>query len=484
MTHWLGFPRHVVKTTFATFLIIGIVATSHAQLNLSGGGLVLVEEGPIVAAGSAVPNNLATGATAFSSSDLGPQLSIGFHVAANLNDQIYGNSNSWISGDADPFAPNAIAGIDFGASLVTGIQSIAFGRDSSLTFTDRALGTYTLQYTQVANPSTDINLAATGDASTGWADIGTLDYGASDGPGTNYNDVTARHRYNFDPVDATGVRFIVPMNGLNGGTAIEEIELYDVAGAFVPPPPPPPPFDINVEAGFGITWDGNDGAHFDAGAPPAGAIVPDNLALASNGATPFSSSDLGPELGIAFHVAANLNDGFYGNSNSWISASADPDGAPGTAGINLGGEFLIESIAFGRDNGNGAIDESDPGTDCCGGVVDDRWEGTYTLQFTNAADPATAGEVDWVTIGTLGYTANEDMDLGGGFTGFLRHEFAVSQDNNPIAATGIRILVPAIGLGGGTAIDEIEVYGQPVPEPTALVGMLLGLAAFCLRRRA
>ena len=93
---------------------------------------------------------------------------------------------------------------------------------------------------------------------------------------------------------------------------------------------------IAPATGFNITWDGNDGDHFDAAAPPDGAKVPGNLALASNGATPFSSSDLGPQLGITFHVAANLNDGFYGNSNSWISADADPGGAPAEAGVILG----------------------------------------------------------------------------------------------------------------------------------------------------
>jgi len=42
------------------------------------------------------------------------------------------------------------------------------------------------------------------------------------------------------------------------------------------------------------------------------------------------------------------------------------------------------------------------------------------------------------------------------------------------SATGIRVLVPASGLGGGgTAIDELEVYGSPIPEPTSAVLALL-----------
>jgi hypothetical protein len=460
------------------------VRSVSAQLTLSGGGLTLVEEG-----GSAtVPMNLATGATPFASSDLGPEIGVAFHVAANLNDQVYGNSNSWIGGDTNPFSPDVFAGIDLGA-LAMNVQSIAFGRDNLGGFGDRVLGLYTLQYTQIEVPSGNLDSPTTGDPATGWADIGTLDYGASDGPGTNYNEIFRRHRYNFDPVAATGVRLMVPATGLGGGTDIDEIELYNVAGDFVPPPPPPPPVGVNPADGFAIIWDGNDGDHFDPTPPPAGAVAPDNLALASNGATPISSSDLGPELGIAFHVAENLNDGFYGNSNSWISASADP-GPAAFAGVNLGGTFQIDRIAWGRDNGNGAVDDSDPGTDACGGQCDDRWPGLYTLQYTQIADPdaATADTGDastgWATIGTVDFQSNEDLVVGGSFTGFLRHEFGVSLNGDPLTASGVRLVVPAFGLSGGTAIDEIEVYQIPEPSSFALTAIaMLGMLGRRRRQR-
>ena len=237
---------------------------------------------------------------------------------------------------------------------------------------------------------------------------------------------------------------------------------------------------ISPAAGFNITWDGNDGVHFDPAAPPGGAVVPDNLALASNGATPISSSDLGPELGIAFHIAANLNDGLYGNANSWISASADPGGAPGEAGVLLAGGqlFNVTSVAWGRDNGNGEFDDSAPGSDCCGGQLDDRWAGLYTLQGT--AD----GGSNWFDIGTLDYVSSEDIAPGGDFTGYLRHEYGVATDGGgPVTVNGVRLLVPTIGLGGGTAIDEIEVYGAVVPEPSTSLLLLLGALGFLRRRR-
>ncbi len=213
-------------------------AETSAGLTLIGGGLTLVEEGPAVAmAGDPAPLNLATGATPFSDSGLGTELGLTFHLAANLNDQQYGNSFSWIGGSTSPF-PDRFAGIDLGM-LETDVQSIAFGRSNVLAgdpcgvgvCTDRHLGMYTLQYTQVADPSTDLGLATTADPATGWVNIGEFDYGTSDGPGTNYNNTWERHRYNFGPVDATGVRLVLGQ----ADTAIDEIELYNVPGAFRAP---------------------------------------------------------------------------------------------------------------------------------------------------------------------------------------------------------------------------------------------------------
>ncbi len=268
-------------------LLAVLAAPAHAQLELDGGGLTLVQEGPAVAnAGDPVPTNLSIGATAFASGSLGEEYGLTYHFIENLNDGAYGNAFSWIGGDPE-FNPydDAFAGIDLGNTAVAHIQSIAFGRSNVLggdncnagtVCTDRHLGLYTLQYTQVARPSNNLDLSTTGNALTGWVDIGTLDYVASDGPGTNFNNTWQRHRFNFTPVSATGIRLVVPVTGMNGGTAIDEIELYDTAGPYVPPPPAPDVVDIHPVAPYSITWNGNDGEHFDEEIPPDGAIVPDN----------------------------------------------------------------------------------------------------------------------------------------------------------------------------------------------------------------
>lgn len=276
---------------------------------------------------------------------------------------------------------DVFAGVDLGARGCSNIQSLAFGRSNVLAgdpcapvCTDRHLGFYTLQYTQVPSPSTNLDLDSTQNPSSGWVDIGSFDYGDSDGVGTNYNSTWQRHRYNFDPVSTTGLRLVMP----SGDTAIDEFEIYDVSGEFVPPPPPPAPVVISAAEGYRIAWNGNDGDFSDAEAPPDGALVPDNLALASRGAVPLTSSDLGPEIGVDFHRVENVNDGYYGNANSWIGGNANPYSPIQFAGVRLDAATAIDKIAWGRDNGNEI-------TDACGGTCTDRSLGVYAIRFTKFA---------------------------------------------------------------------------------------------------
>jgi hypothetical protein len=417
--------------------LVGFLAQPvEAGLVLNGGNLTLVQEGPVAnKAGDPVPPNLATTATPFASGELGPELGIGFHVIDNLNDGFYGNGFSWIGGAPNEY-PEPFAGVDFGATPVTNIQSFAFGRSNVLggdacgVCTDRHQGLYTLQYTRVPNPGSQLDLDATGNANTGWVSIGTLEYGPSDGAGTNYNQTWIRHRYNFDPVNATGLRLIVPTTGLGGGTAIDEIEVFDKPGAFVPPPAPPAPLVLTPAAGFSLNWDGNNGANFTEDEP---ATVPDNLALASRGSVAFTSSELGTQLAIPFHVADNLNDGLYGNANSWIGGDENPFAPVAFAGVRLSKPTVIGRVAWGRDNGNNV-------SDACGGQCADRSTGTYTLQFTSVASPdantADTGSAatGWQTIGTADYRISDST-----FTSYLRHEYAVSSANGGILASRFEV---------------------------------------------
>lgn len=227
--------------------------------------------------------------------------------------------------------------------------------------------------------------------------------------------------------------------------------------------------------GFAISWNGNEGDHFNSAQV---APVPANLATAA-GAVAFSSSDLGPELGIGYHLKANLNDGLYGNTNSWIGGAFQ--GAP-FAGVSLGGMSLLTGFAFGRDNGN--ANEVVPG-----GQLTDRSLGLYTLQVTRVASPdgstAVTGNpiTGWTNAGTLNYVSEDDTIAGGAFTSYFRHEYQLSENGLPVEATGFRILVPSTGLGSGTDIDEIEIMGRAVPEPSVSLCLLAGLGTMAWRRR-
>ena len=267
----------------------------------------------------------------------------------------------------------------------------------------------------------------------------------------------------------------VPATGLGSGTAIDELEVL-ANPLSPPPPPPPPPVTITPAAGFDIQWDGNDGDFFD---PSPSAGPPENLALAGNGAVAFSSGDWGPEIAVPFHVASNINDGLYGNINSWIGGEMGVV-PPFHAGVDLGGVFEVTRIAWGRDNGNDV-------TDACGGQCTDRSLGLYSVEVTTDPNPGPAST--WTSIGTVEYVQSIGDGPGGQFSSYLRHEFAVSQNGAPITATGVRLVVPAAG-STGQAIDELEVFGSqpsavPVPvNPLALVVLLALTGWIRLRKRS
>jgi hypothetical protein len=204
---------------------------------------------------------------------------------------------------------------------------------------------------------------------------------------------------------------------------------------------------INPSAGFSITWDGNNGDF-------EGLAVPDNWALEG---TPGATSEYGVTIDpdLPYHEIPDLNDGSYGNQNSWIGAEGS-DPAP-AAWVILAQEIEMTSFAFGRDNG-----KSRTGTE----PFTDRYAGSYLISIT------TSGGSNWTEVGTITLSA-ENSDT---YTGWLRHEFQISATGGaPVLANGIRIqTVP------GIAIDEIEVYG--IPEPRYL-GAVLALGALCIGLR-
>ena len=430
-------PR--ILLTSCAVLLAPLASKVHAQLMISP-GLTLAQQGGPIGVG-----NFGTTGTAFAKDVIFGGGAAPTHTIANVNNGTFGNGSSWIGDSA-----NSFVGIGFGIPFT--IASFAFGRDNTGAFGDRAVGLYTIQFTADPNPAVNF-------LTNTWTTIGTINMDL----GAGVSNPALRHRFNIDtPVSATGFRLIAPGNGAGSGAAIDELELFATPGDITIPPA----LGITSALGFSVSWDGNDGDNFSTG-----AVVPNNLALASNAGMAISSGELGPQIGVPFHRTFNLNDGLYGNANSWIGGDGNP--APFHAGVLLEDIYEITSIAWGRDNG---LDTASG--DCCGGQLRDRSLGTYTIQRT------LDGTI-WETVGSVDFNYGVDDVLGGGFTPYFRHEFELGDVDGGILAMGMRVLVPGTGIGGGgTAIDEIELYGAlPVPEPGSAALLALGSIVALRRRR-
>ena len=358
--------------------------------------------------GSLFGDNFSTreSSSAFGKDEIGGG-SLASHKIPQVRDEIYGNSNSWI-GDST----NSFIGISFGETPLS-VGRIAFGRDNTGEFTDRTAGTFTLQYTTIPNPD-----ATTPEIS--WLTIGSVTQSENDG---GLFSSARRKAFSFTPVNATGLRLITPGSGFSGGAAIDELEFT----SFAPAP---------------LTLQGTNGTM-----DPAL-----NVALASNGGFAFAK-DVINNAELAPHQIPHLNDGLYGNSNSWIGNSEDS-----FAGVRFALPQTIERLAFGRDNTGGFADRAD---------------GYYLVQYTRDANPdETTPDTSWIDIGPA-FIGAADADRA------LRHEYSF----DPVSdVTGLRIITPGNGIGTGRAIDELEVYA--VPEPGSAVLALIGGAVLGCRRRS
>jgi len=212
-----------------------------------------------------------------------------------------------------------------------------------------------------------------------------------------------------------------------------------------------------------ITYTGNDdtvvgGAFTSYYRHNVGNVVPNNLALASNGGVAFAKDLLGNGSFAPTHTIPNINDGLYGNQDSWIGNSDNS-----FIGVKLPSLSLVDSVAWGRDNGGEA------------NAFTDRTLGVFTLQYTTVANPNELTlDSDWITIGTLDYT---NLVFG---NKSARHLWGI----DPVLATGLRLIVPGNGIGSGNAIDEFEVFGVSViPEPATMSLLALGALVMGRRRR-
>ncbi len=198
-----------------------------------------------------------------------------------------------------------------------------------------------------------------------------------------------------------------------------------------------------------------------------------NLAAVSQGADAIGQDQYGTP-----HFIAGINDGTYGNSNSWLAASVvDPvfslAEAQSWVGVSWTVPVNIASFAFGRDNTS---------------AYNDRSGGPYSIQVDQGSG--------WVEVGVLHYGVNIGVD-----TPSRRNVFNLTEPLFAVSAFRIVTNADALLFSGydeedndiyayipGQAIDELEIYSTPataVPEPSAfatLVG-LSGLGLALVRRR-
>ena len=392
-----------MSTRILSLSLLGLLAVSaQAQLTLSeiGGTINAGNYGTLGTTGAFGLDEIFGGA-------------LPIHKIPNIRDGTFGNSNSWI-GDS----LNSFVGLNFGATAVP-VNHMAWGRDNTGTYGDRTAGTYTMHYTQV--PSPGAALGVTGDPATGWAAIGSVNYVYQDDQ-TSPIAQSRRHAWNFPTLNATGVRLTAPGNGGASGAVIDELEAW--SSAFTAP--------LSL-----VTTGGT-------------MNIPTNIALTG---TAFAKDLIFGGAAPAHDSIGNLNDGLYGNDNSWIGETAGS-----FAGVAFSASSSIDRIAFGRDNT---------------GMFPDRSGGAYTLQYTTVASPdASTPDGSWLTIGNI-------WNEGDSIISADRHEYSF----DPVTATGVRLLVGGVGVGSGRAIDELEVYAA-IPEPSATAVLMLAGLGLLRRRRA
>ncbi|MBI1370822.1 MAG: hypothetical protein GC162_19485 [Planctomycetes bacterium] len=182
--------------------------------------------------------------------------------------------------------------------------------------------------------------------------------------------------------------------------------------------------------------------------------APLNVASQTQGGVAFANELISGGTNPNHHID-HLNDAKYGNAFSWIGNNTGS--ATAFAGVKFDGPCDINSLAFGR---------------AATGSNTDRSIGTYTFQYTldnfSTASTASINAATWVSFLTITYD-------GTTVTPWLRHLYDFATLTN---VRGVRVQLSTNTL----AIDELEVYGFAVPEPTS-GAMLIAICPLVLRRR-
>jgi len=142
------------------------------------------------------------------------------------------------------------------------------------------------------------------------------------------------------------------------------------------------------------------------------------------------------------HKPEFANDGFYGNGASWIPTLFPSAGE--WLKIDLGDDFVIETITFGRDR-LGFFDDRDPGQFIIEISSND-------LVYANGNDVDDSAEyIEIVDSSALS------------FSGVINGPETIQVSFDPVNARFIKVTFTFTDL----VIDEIQVFGAAVPEEQA-----------------
>lgn len=404
----------------ASALQAGVVTTS---------GITLAEEGGTFAAG-----NLATSGTAFAKDEIG----VGPHSIPNLNNGSFGNSSSWIAGTRDSFV-----GINLGASPVA-VSRVAFGRDSLGMYSDRNLGTYTLQYTTAANPGANT-------ADSNWTTIGTLDYQSPGG--TNFGNPAIRHVFAFPTVMATGIRLKTYSSSVFENIGIDELELYADTTPPVIAAHPNVTATATGSTGVVVTYDAAS-ATDDSGLVPtisysqaSGTLFAAGVTTVTITATDAAGNTATSTFTVTVNTVNNIPSftkgedkyihlGLHYAVNEVVSQSN------WATGIDDGDSPVTQSLTFNVTNDNNALFTTQPAVSSTG-----------TLTFTPNGN---------LGIATVFVTLTDDNTINGSAaltTAAQAFTITISDGSSPLVS----------GLGGVTAFTE----GADAASTPVVVGVAI-----------
>ncbi|SAK82343.1 F5/8 type C domain protein [Caballeronia calidae] len=203
------------------------------------------------------------------------------------------------------------------------------------------------------------------------------------------------------------------------------VEINPLPLVVLPTPVPPPPVDI-PESRFRVHAD-TPPPPCDSAGSPLPARVPThlrglyNLALLDTASASASSIIPGYP---ARHQIRFLNDGWFNNCRSWI-----PQTMPAWAQVDLGDNYLISLIIFGSEYQQ---------------FYRDRRPTNFAIDLSKSGSPGS-----WTTV----------YQSGPGEIVSDMREFPIS----PNIARFVRVTITD-SQGGAPRIDELQVYGKPVPS--------------------